>query len=85
MAFSKKNKTYLDKDVPVGDTGKKYIDELKNIRDDLENLKKITEQVKTSKGVSLDVMTKLNESIEKLKNDTKQLNDDFPNLGFKIN
>jgi len=84
MAFSKKNKTYLDKDVPVGEKGKKYIDELKNIRDDLEDLKKLTEQVKSSKGVSLEDMSKLKNSIEELKNHTKQLNQDFPDLGFKI-
>ncbi len=84
MAFSKKNKTYLDKEVPVGEKGKKYVDELKNIRDDLENLKKLTEQVKSSKGVSLETMDELNKSIKKLREDTQQLNKDFPDLGFKI-
>lgn len=85
MAFPKKNSdnAYLGKKVPTGEEGDKYIEELKKIKEDLENLKGLTEDIKETKLMPLDKMKKINEAIDKLKNHTKKLNKDFPDIGFK--
>jgi predicted nuclease with TOPRIM domain len=84
MAFPEKNKTYLNQPVPVGEKGQKYITELKKIRDDLENLRHLTDQVKKSKTISVEKMAEINSIVENLKKDIKKLNRDFPELPFKL-